>query len=143
MLSHKQSSAFGQTDRLAASLHHGLEVLDKNRKSFALGRSSFRFPCKPVQKDVGVQTFSLENVLSEEKEKSMEYLCNNCKSKTSELVEDKDKHEHDTSNLQMVPVDGSQLVDKSKQLVPKVIFFNRKKIIYSFYFEINSCVTFL
>ncbi|KAL7596877.1 kinesin-like protein KIN-12B isoform X1 [Lactuca sativa] len=121
MLSHKQSSAFGQTDRLAASLHHGLEVLDKNRKSFALGRSSFRFPCKPVQKDVGVQTFSLENVLSDEIEKSMEYLCNNCKSKTSELVEDKDTHEHDTSNLQLVPFDAPQLVEKSKQLVPKVV----------------------
>ncbi|KAL7596081.1 hypothetical protein Lser_V15G29500 [Lactuca serriola] len=115
MLSH------GQTDRLTASLHHGLEVIDKHRKSSPLGRSSFRFPCTPVRKDVGVQTFSLENVLSEEKEKSMEYLCNNCKSKTSELVEDKDTHEHDTSNLQMVPVDGSQLVDKSKQLVPKAV----------------------
>ncbi|CAH1452916.1 unnamed protein product [Lactuca virosa] len=115
MLSH------GQTDRLTASLHHGLEVIDKHRKSSPLGRSSFRFPCTPVRKDVGVQTFSLENVLSKEKEKSMEYLCNNCKSKTSELVEDKDTHEHDTSNLQLVPFDGSQLVEKSKQLVPKAV----------------------
>ncbi|KAL4591149.1 hypothetical protein LXL04_004099 [Taraxacum kok-saghyz] len=102
--SHGQSQI---TERLAASLHHGLEVIDRNRKSFALGRSSFRFPCKPVQKDVGVQTFSLE--------KSMEFLCSNCKGKNSQVVED-------GSNLQLVPFDGSQLVDdKSKQLVPKAV----------------------
>ncbi|KAI3791167.1 hypothetical protein L2E82_04825 [Cichorium intybus] len=100
-----------QTDRLAASLHHGLEVIDKHRKSFALGRSSFRFPCKLVKKDVGVQTFSLE--------KSMEFLCSNCKCKRSEV--EKDTHEHDPLNMQLVPVDGSQLVDNSRQIVPKAV----------------------
>ncbi|KAI3523586.1 hypothetical protein L1887_01816 [Cichorium endivia] len=109
----------GQTDRLAASLHHGLEVIDKHRKSSPLGRSSFSFPCKPVKKDVGVQTFSLENELSEEKEKSMEFLCSNCKCKRNKVEED--TQEHDPLNMQLVPVDESPLVDKSKQIVPKAV----------------------
>lgn len=109
-------SAFAETDRLAASLHHGLEVIDKHRKSSILGRSSFRFSYKPVEyepkpvkKEVGVQTVSQKN----------EFLCSNCKSQNSEEVKDT----NDGSNLQLVPVDGSSLVDdnKSKQLVvPKV-----------------------
>ncbi|KAL4591136.1 hypothetical protein LXL04_004086 [Taraxacum kok-saghyz] len=114
--SHGQS----QTDRLTASLHHGLEVIRKSCSP--LGRSSFRFSCTPLRKDVGVQVLlSLEDQLSEEKvkEKSMEFLCRNCRGKNSEVVvEDK----HDPLNLQLVPVNGSQLVDdKSKQLVPKAV----------------------
>ncbi|XP_024986608.1 kinesin-like protein KIN-12A [Cynara cardunculus var. scolymus] len=111
-----------QTDRLAASLHRGLEVIDKHRKSSALGRSSFRFSYKPVsceptsiRKDVGVQTLSQEKELAEEK--PIPFLCSNCKCKSSEVVEDG----NDGSNLQLVPVDDSQLVDKSRQLVPKVV----------------------
>ncbi|KAI3706255.1 hypothetical protein L6452_23869 [Arctium lappa] len=118
----KSISAFAQTDRLAASLHRGLEVIDKHRKSSALGRSSFRFSYKPVscepilvKKDVGVQTLFQENELAEEK--PVPFLCSNCKCKSSEVVED----ENDGSNLQLVPVDDSQLVDKSRQLVPKVV----------------------
>ncbi|KVH90919.1 hypothetical protein Ccrd_007036 [Cynara cardunculus var. scolymus] len=118
----KSISAFAQTDRLAASLHRGLEVIDKHRKSSALGRSSFRFSYKPVsceptsiRKDVGVQTLSQEKELAEEK--PIPFLCSNCKCKSSEVVEDG----NDGSNLQLVPVDDSQLVDKSRQLVPKVV----------------------
>ncbi|KAJ9555477.1 hypothetical protein OSB04_010091 [Centaurea solstitialis] len=118
----KSISAFAQTDRLAASLHRGLEVIDKHRKSSALGRSSFRFSYKPVscepisvKKDVGVQTLPQENELAEEK--SIPFLCSNCKCKSSEVVEDG----NDGSNLQLVPVGDSPLVDKSRQLVPKVV----------------------
>ncbi|KAL4591141.1 hypothetical protein LXL04_004091 [Taraxacum kok-saghyz] len=88
--SHGQS----QTKRLTASLHRGLEVICKSCSPLA--RSSFRFSCTPLRKDVGMQVLlSLEDPFSEEKKKEIHGL---------------------------VPVNGSQLVDdKSKQLVPKAV----------------------
>ncbi|PWA68049.1 transketolase family protein [Artemisia annua] len=41
-------NTFAATNRLAASLHHGLEVIDKHRRSSVLGCSSFRSSYKPV-----------------------------------------------------------------------------------------------
>ncbi|KVI00429.1 Kinesin, motor domain-containing protein [Cynara cardunculus var. scolymus] len=118
------------SDHLAASLHRGLEVIDKHCKSSAFGRSSFRFTCKPldskpvlVQKDDGVQTLLQGNELDEEK--PMMFLCRNCNCISSPKVKDGS----DGPNLQLLPVDGQQLVptdssqlaDKSKQLVPKAV----------------------
>ncbi|GKD96091.1 kinesin-like protein KIN-12B, partial [Tanacetum coccineum] len=108
-------SMFAATNRLAASLHHGLEVIDKHRKSSVLGRSSFRSSYKPVvgepksdRKEVGVQTVSMDN----------EFLCSNCKCKKLDEVEDI----NDGSDLQLVPVNESPLVDNtSKQIVPKAV----------------------
>lgn len=98
---------------LAKSLHRGLEVIDKNRKTSAYERLSFKFcykslDSKPklVRKDIGVQTLN-EKKLEEEEEKV--FLCRNCNCKSSKQVEE-------DGNLQLVPVDD----DKSKQLVPKV-----------------------
>nr|XP_043626170.1 kinesin-like protein KIN-12B [Erigeron canadensis] len=110
-------SAFAETNRLAASLMNGLQVIDKHRKSSVLGRSSFRFSykpvaceSKPVSKEVGLQTMFPEK----------EFLCSNCKCKSSEEVKDT---VHDGSNLQLVPVDELPLVhNKSKQIVvPKAV----------------------
>ncbi|XP_058201783.1 kinesin-like protein KIN-12B isoform X2 [Rhododendron vialii] len=116
-------SCFAPTEHLAASLHRGLEILTSNRQSSALRRSSFRFsyrsdsmPTLPIEKvDVGIQTCPQNE--SQEKE-SLAFLCSKCKSgNTQQEIEDA----NDASNLQLVPVDGSQSVDKSKKLVPKAV----------------------
>ncbi|KAK1435325.1 hypothetical protein QVD17_01086 [Tagetes erecta] len=107
----RNSSPFlpsAETNRLAASLMNGLEVIDKHRKSSVLGLSSFRFSYKLGKKDIGVQTISLEK----------EFLCNNCKCKSLEEVK-----EPNDDLSQLVPVGCSSLDDnKSKQLViPKSV----------------------
>ncbi|KAJ0555289.1 putative plus-end-directed kinesin ATPase [Helianthus annuus] len=108
-----------ETNRLAASLINGLEVINKHRQSSVLGRSSFRFSYKsvapepkPVKKEIGVQTIFPEN----------EFLCSNCKGKS--LVEVNDANEaNDDLSLQLVPVDCAPLDDNlSKQIViPKAV----------------------
>ncbi|KAK3027351.1 hypothetical protein RJ639_041592 [Escallonia herrerae] len=111
-------SCYAPTELLAASLHRGLEIIDSHRNSAAFRRSSFRFPYKPadvkpilIQKvDVGVQTQLLE-------EDSKEYLCSRCKGRDLQQLNDA----IDCSNLQLVPVDGSQSADKPKKQVPKAV----------------------
>lgn len=112
------------TDHLSASLHRGLEVINKHKKGPAFTQSSFRFSYKPldskpllVKKDVGVQAVLQEN--ESDGEKPVVYLCRNCKCTSSQDVKDG----NDCSNLQLVPVDGSPSADKNKQLVPKVSIF--------------------
>lgn len=111
------------TEHLAASLYRGLEIIDSHRKSSAFRRSSFRFSYKhaeykPVmlaeKVDVGVQTFLQDDEITEEDPTVL--LCENCKIKLHPEVKDAD----DSSNLQLVPVDGSECIDKSKKQVPKV-----------------------
>ncbi|KAA8527878.1 hypothetical protein F0562_035253 [Nyssa sinensis] len=118
-------NCFAPTEHLAASLHRGLEIIDSHRQSSALRRSSYRFsfkpadikPILPVDKvDVGVQTFLHDNGLLEED--SIVYLCSKCKGRNSQH-ELKDANE--SSNLQLVAVDGSQSADKSKKQVPKAV----------------------
>ncbi|CAL5391925.1 unnamed protein product [Camellia sinensis] len=117
-------SGFPPTEYLAASLHRGLEIIDSHRQSSALRRSSFRFsykpadikPILPIDKvDVGVQTLP-QNELPEED--LLVFLCSKCKSGNSPQ---EIKDANDTSNLQLVPVDGLPSVDKSKKLVPKAV----------------------
>uniref|UniRef100_A0A5B6YNG2 Putative kinesin-like protein KIN12B n=1 Tax=Davidia involucrata TaxID=16924 RepID=A0A5B6YNG2_DAVIN len=124
-LSTQKSNCFAPTEHLAASLHRGLEIIDSHRQSSSLRRSSFRFsfkpadikPILPVDKvDVGVQTFLQDNELLEED--SIVYLCSKCKGRNSQH-ELKDANE--SSNLQLVAVDGSQSADKSKKQVPKAV----------------------
>ncbi|KAK2988080.1 hypothetical protein RJ640_024708, partial [Escallonia rubra] len=111
-------SCYAPTELLAASLHRGLEIIDSHRNSAAFRRSSFRFPYKPadvkpilIQKvDVGVQTQLLE-------EDSKEYLCSRCQGRDLQQLNDA----IDCSNLQLVPVDGSQSADKPKKQVPKLL----------------------
>ncbi|KAM0052899.1 putative plus-end-directed kinesin ATPase [Helianthus debilis subsp. tardiflorus] len=111
-------------DHLSASLHRGLDVINKQRKSCAFKQSSFTFSYKPlddkplfVKKDVGVQAVLQGNEL-EEKEKPVLFLCRNCKCTSSQDV----KEGINSSNLQLVPVEGSsQSADKNKQMVPKSV----------------------
>ncbi|CAK7348926.1 unnamed protein product [Dovyalis caffra] len=114
-------SFLAPTEHLAASLHRGLEIIDSHRKSSVLRRSSFRFSYKPAeskpillgdQVDVGVQTFPQDDEISE-----TVLFCANCKTITQLEVKDVDE----SSNLQLVPLDGSDSNDKPKMQVPKAV----------------------
>jgi kinesin family protein 15 len=110
-------SCLAPTENLAASLHRGLEIIDSHRKSSVFRQLSFRFACKPAESnpiplvDVGVQTFPQDDEILERV-----FLCANCKTKTQLEVKDVD----DSSNLQLVPIVGSESIDKPKTQVPKV-----------------------
>uniref|UniRef100_A0A6N2MC03 Kinesin motor domain-containing protein n=1 Tax=Salix viminalis TaxID=40686 RepID=A0A6N2MC03_SALVM len=114
-------SFLAPTEHLAASLHRGLEIIDSHRKSSILRRSSFRFSYKPEESkpillvdkvDVGVQTFPQDYEISETE---TALLCVNCKTQLE--VKDAD----DSTNLQLVPVDGSESNDIHKTQVPKAV----------------------
>ncbi|KAK6914368.1 Kinesin motor domain [Dillenia turbinata] len=113
------------TEHLAASIHRGLEIMDNHHQSSPLKISSFRFSYKPAELkpimaigrvDVGIQTIPQDNEIT--KEELVVYLCSNCNSKTSkpEL-----KEADEGSDLQLIPVDGSQSAEKSKNVVPKAV----------------------
>ncbi|KAG8654968.1 hypothetical protein MANES_05G198100v8 [Manihot esculenta] len=111
-------------EHLAASLHRGLEIIDSHRKSSAFMGSSFRFSCRPAESkkillvekvDAGVQTFPQDNGITEEDGGA--FLCKSCKSKKQ--LEDKDAD--DSSNLQLIHINGSESADKSKNQVPKAV----------------------
>ncbi|KAL1219322.1 Kinesin-like protein KIN-12B [Cardamine amara subsp. amara] len=124
-LSTQKSEAFPvPTRQLAASLHKGMKLLDSYRQSTAQRRSTFRFSykaleCKPStvlsKADVGVQTYPEADIVAEENPK--EVLCSKCKCRA-----DCDTQEiSDTSNLQLVPVDNSEVSEKSNFQVPKAV----------------------
>lgn len=104
-------------EQLAASIRNGLEIIGSHRHSSVLRRSSFRFSLKPTESrsifpvskaDVGVQTS--QEIVQEDSE---EFMCNNCKNRLQ-------LEANEISDLQLVPVDGSESADKSKIQVPKV-----------------------
>lgn len=109
-------------ENLAASLHRGLEIIDGLRKSSALRQSAFRFSYRaadlkltlPSMKvDVGVQaSFPDSQILREAPEPQ---LCLNCMNGLRMEVGEG----NDSSNMQLVPIDGPEAIDKSKQ-VPRV-----------------------
>ncbi|GER32660.1 phragmoplast-associated kinesin-related protein [Striga asiatica] len=117
-------SCFASTDQLAATLHRGLEVIESQRFSPALRRSSFRFSCMPndvkavipaVKVDVGVQTVFHDDGLIDND--TIEPLCSKCKTTTGQqgLLND------DAQNLQLVPANGSVSHDMCNKLVPKAV----------------------
>lgn len=119
--SQKSKTLLSPTEHLAASIRHGLEILDSHRQSSALRRSSFRFSLKPAESkpmllvdkvDVGVQTFPGDIP----EEDSVAFMCTSCKNRMQLEV----KEANESSNLQLVPVDGSESTDKLKKQVPKV-----------------------
>nr|XP_027117045.1 kinesin-like protein KIN-12B [Coffea arabica] len=114
------------TQQLAASLQRGLEILDgRHHQSASMRRSTFRFSNRfadvkglvPTAKvDAGVQTHISETESMQEH--SILTLCSKCKRRNphEEL-----KDANDSSNLQLVPIDGSQSSDKFKTQVPKAV----------------------
>ncbi|KAL5975391.1 TRAFAC class myosin-kinesin ATPase superfamily, partial [Asimina triloba] len=112
------------TQNLAASLHHGLQIIESHQRNSALRRSSFRFSYNPldiqpfsfVEKvDVGVQTLQQEQEI---KEDSSEFICSYCKRKMPKL---ECEEANMTSELQLVPVEELQVGEKPKNQVPKAV----------------------
>jgi kinesin family protein 15 len=119
-----------KTENLAASIRHGLEIIDSHRNA-ALRQSSYRFSLRPRESrqtfsvdkvDVGVQTFLDDNV----EEDSILFTCSNCKNRTQLDVNETDNSSNlqlvpvDSSNLQLVPVDCPGSADKPRRQVLKV-----------------------
>ncbi|KAL6548776.1 TRAFAC class myosin-kinesin ATPase superfamily [Orobanche gracilis] len=123
-----RKSCFASTEHLAATLHHGLEIIKSQRLNPALRWSSFRFSCMPhdvkavtpiIKVDVGVQADSCDDKLLAED--TTEPLCSKCKSTIcrQEVVRDKELlNDDDVHNLQLVPVNGSL---RCKKQVPKAV----------------------
>ncbi|GFP94193.1 kinesin-like protein kin12b [Phtheirospermum japonicum] len=120
-----RKSCFASTEHLAATLHRGLEIIESQRVSPALRRSSFRFSCLPqdvkavlpiVKVDVGVQTVCRDDESMDRD--TLEPLCSKCKTTIcqQELLND-----DDAQNLQLVPVNGSPSHDMCKKQVPKAV----------------------
>lgn len=120
---HTAPNPLTRTEHLAASIRHGLEIIENHHNSVALRRSPFRFSLRPTESkplfpvdkvDVGVQA-SLEGNVREED--PFTFTCNNCKSK----MQLDDVHELDnSSNLQLVPVDCPESTEKPKRQLLKV-----------------------
>nr|XP_010907239.1 kinesin-like protein KIN-12B isoform X2 [Elaeis guineensis] len=109
------------TEHLAASLHHGLQIIGNHQRSSAIRRSSFMFPIRPVdvkpmrpasKVDAGVQTLVQESEISEI---LSTFICNHCKDRAST-----DEYSNGT-DLQLVPIDRSMSSDKQKIQVPKAV----------------------
>ncbi|KAF2550838.1 hypothetical protein F2Q68_00034805 [Brassica cretica] len=100
-----------------------LDPSQKNLMSTAQRRSTFGFSYKALEykpssvlskADVGVQTYPEAVTISEN---SKEVLCSKCK-----CIAECDAHEtSDLSNLQLVPVDNSEVSEKSIFQVPKAV----------------------
>ncbi|KAF7837065.1 kinesin-like protein KIN-12B [Senna tora] len=112
-----------RTEHLAASIRHGLEIIENHRHSAALRRSSFRFSLRPTESrplfpvdkvDVGIQAFIEDNVREED---PFAFTCNNCKNKMQLDVNEIDNN----SNLQLVPVDCPESADKPKRQILKAV----------------------
>jgi kinesin family protein 15 len=124
-LSTQKSKVFPvRTERLASSLHKGIKLLESYCQSTAQRRSTYRFsfkapdsePSTSISKaDAGVQTIPGADAISEENTK--EFLC--CKCKCREQFDAQQMG--DMPNLQLVPVDNSEVAEKSKNQVPKAV----------------------
>lgn len=107
-------NALSTTEHLAASIQHGLQIIESHQRSSSVRNSSFRFSLKPFdlrlltsmnKVDIGIQTYPQDSSI------------------IASPLECDDSTEH--AGLQMVPVDRQsasklQSVDRCKQLVPKV-----------------------
>ncbi|KAL5075978.1 hypothetical protein RYX36_014962 [Vicia faba] len=109
-----------KTENLAASIRHGLEIIDSHR-SAALRQSSYRFSLRPRESrptftvdkvDVGVQTFLDDNV-----EEDYMFTCSNCKNRAQLEVNETDN----SSNLQLVPVNEIENSSNPKKQVLKAV----------------------
>ncbi|XP_075512067.1 kinesin-like protein KIN-12B [Primulina tabacum] len=117
-----RKNCFMSNDQLASTLQHGIKIIESQRLSSALRRSSFRFSCIPIEAmpvikvDAGVQTMytteeSLENV-------TQEPLCHACKARN---LQPELSDEDNGQNMQLVPANGSPSHHELKTQVPKAV----------------------
>ncbi|MQL90771.1 hypothetical protein Taro_023374 [Colocasia esculenta] len=120
----KRKTSLAPTEHLAASLHHGIKIIDSHLQKSRAGCSSFRFSCRPVdfkpllpvaKIDMGIQTISSSLEIQED---SPSFICSYCKNGAPLLD---NKHQMDHKELQLVPANGSQSVDASKIQFPKAV----------------------
>ncbi|KAL2332636.1 hypothetical protein Fmac_013849 [Flemingia macrophylla] len=113
------SNFISKTENLAASIRHGLEIIDGYHRNAASRQSSYRFSLRPRESrlifpankvDVGLQT-------SLDEEDSVLFTCRNCRSRAQPDVNEIDSN----SNLQLVPVDCLESADKPKKQVLKAV----------------------
>ncbi|KAK7387598.1 hypothetical protein VNO78_28511 [Psophocarpus tetragonolobus] len=121
--SHTAPNLLNTTENLAASIRHGLEVIDSYQRNSALRQSSYRLSLRPRESrlffpadkvDVGLQISLDDNV----REDSVLFTCSNCKSRVQLDVCEADNN---NSNLQLVPVDCLESADKPKKQVLKAV----------------------
>ncbi|XP_028550435.1 kinesin-like protein KIN-12A [Dendrobium catenatum] len=123
-------NSLSTTEDLAASIRHGLQIIDSHQRSSSVRNSLFRFSLKPVdlrllnsmnKVDIGIQTLPQESEVIED---SSAFICSYCKSQASP-PECENSTEH--GGLQIVPADDcqsaskSQSVDRCKKLLPKAV----------------------
>nr|KYP38290.1 Kinesin-like protein KIF15 [Cajanus cajan] len=108
-----------KTENLAASIHHGLEIIDSHRNGAPLLSLSLRpkdsrlnFPVDKV--DVGVQTFLDDSAKMED---YAMFTCNNCKSRMQLDVNEIDN----SSNVEVVPIKCPESTDKPKRQILKAV----------------------
>ncbi|KAK7359345.1 hypothetical protein VNO77_01300 [Canavalia gladiata] len=108
-----------KTENLAASIRHGLEIIDNCHHGASLLSLSLRpkdsrlvFPVHKV--DVGVQTFLDNNA---KKEDYVVFTCSNCKGRMQLDVNEIDN----SSNMQPVLIDCPDSTDKPKKQVLKAV----------------------
>ncbi|KAG4990032.1 hypothetical protein JHK84_032580 [Glycine max] len=111
-----------KTENLAASIRHGLEIMDSYKRNSALRQSPYRFSLQPRESrlifptnkvDVGLQT-SLDDIVGED---SVLFTCSNCKNRAHLDANETDND----SNLQLIPVDCLEFADKPKKQVIKAV----------------------
>ncbi|XP_042028480.1 kinesin-like protein KIN-12B [Salvia splendens] len=120
-----RKSCFASTEQLAATLQQGLEIIQSQRLTPAMRRSSFRFSCMPadfkaavpvVKVDVGVQTLSHdEKSIDKDTE---EFLCSKCMTR---ICEEEALNNDDAKNMQLVPINESSSCATHNKLVPKAV----------------------
>lgn len=120
----RRKGSLGPTEHLAASLHHGLQVISNRHQKSTVGRSLFGFPFKPLdfkpllpiaKVEIGVQTVHQETL-----EDSSTFMCSYCRDRL--LLES--KHVNNEKDQQLVPLDGTG--KKELQLVPADVIDNRE-----------------
>ncbi|KAL1535673.1 TRAFAC class myosin-kinesin ATPase superfamily [Salvia divinorum] len=120
-----RKSCFASTEQLAATLQHGLEIIQSQHLTPAMRRSSFRFSCMPadfkaavpvVKVDVGVQTLS-HNEKSIDKDTG-EFICSKCMTR---ICDEEALHSDDAQNMQLVPINESSSCATHNKLVPKAV----------------------
>ncbi|XP_020571783.1 kinesin-like protein KIN-12A [Phalaenopsis equestris] len=123
-------NSLSTAEQLAASLQHGLQVIDCHHRTSSARNPAFRFSLKPFDPrlltstnkvDIGIQTFSQGSCMLED---SSAFICSYCKNNALPLECDNSTEQ---AGLQIVPVEDGQSASKlqslnrCRKLVPKAV----------------------